>query len=144
AEQVGGAQRCLDMTVAYTKERKQFGRAIASFQAVKHRCADMMMQVETARSAAYYAACVAQSWLKGECGQDELAAAASLAKSYCSEVYFYCAANAIQLHGGVGFTWEFDVHLHLKRARNTEQLLGDPAQHRGRVAAHLGLGFCRT
>ena len=133
AEQVGGAQACLDMSVAYAIEREQFGRAIGSFQAIKHKCADMMVLVESARSAVYYAACAATE--RG----DELAACAALAKAYCSDAYFQCAADAIQIHGGVGFTWEYDVHLHFKRARSSENLLGAPPYHRERVAREIGL-----
>ena len=133
AEQVGGAQRCLDMAVGHAKERIQFGRPIGSFQAIKHTCADMMVAVESARSAAYYAGCVAAE------GGDDLARVASLAKAWCSEAYFRCAADALQVHGGVGFTWEYDVHLHLKRARAGESFLGLPAWHRERVARSLGL-----
>ena len=133
AEQVGGAQRCLDLAVGYAKERVQFGRPIGSFQAIKHKCADMMTAVESSRSAAYYAACVANE------GADELSRVASLAKAWCSEAYFRCAADALQIHGGVGFTWEYDVHLHLKRARSMESFLGSPAWHRERVAAEIGL-----
>ena len=132
-EQVGGAQRCLDMTVAHAMEREQFGRKIASYQSIKHKCADMMIAIESARSAAYYAACAAAD------ASDELSVCASLAKAYCSEAYFQCAAEAIQIHGGVGFTWEYDVHLHFKRARATESFLGDPAWHRERVARAIGL-----
>jgi alkylation response protein AidB-like acyl-CoA dehydrogenase len=131
AEQVGGAQRCLDDSVAYALERVQFGRPIASFQSIKHKCADMMVAVESARSAAYYAACVAAE--DGEA----LPLAASLAKATCSEAFFRCAADSLQIHGGVGFTWEYDVHLFFKRARSMEGYLGDPAWHRERVAAHL-------
>ena len=134
AEQVGGAQKCLDMAVAYAKERVQFGRPIGSFQAIKHKCADMMVEVESARSAAYYAGCVA-----AEDG-DDLPLAASLAKSVCSNSYFRCAADSLQIHGGVGFTWEYDVHLHLKRAKSSETLLGDASHHRERVARQIGLG----
>ena len=133
AEQVGGAQKCLDLSVAYAKERVQFGRPIGSFQAIKHTCADMMVAVESARSASYYAACVAAE------GREDLSAVASLAKATCSEAYFQCAAESIQIHGGVGFTWEYDVHLYFKRARSTEVFLGDPAYHRERVARHIGL-----
>ena len=133
AEQVGGAQRCLDLAVAHAKSRVQFGRPIGSFQAIQHRCADMMLRVESARSAAYYAACVA-----AEDGP-ELARVASLAKAYCSDAYFQCAADSLQIHGGVGFTWEYDVQLHLKRAKWTESFLGDPAWHRERVARLIGL-----
>jgi alkylation response protein AidB-like acyl-CoA dehydrogenase len=133
AEQTGGAQRCLDLAVAYAKERIQFGRPIGSFQAIKHKCADLMVQVETARSAAYFAGCAAAE------GHDDLARTASLAKAWCSEAYFRCAADALQIHGGVGFTWEYDVHLHLKRARSMEAWLGTPAWHRERIAGAIGL-----
>ncbi len=133
AEQVGGAQRCLDLSVAYAKERVQFGRPIGSFQAIQHKCADMMIAVEAARSGVYWAACVAAE------GGPELPIASSLAKCTASEAFFRCAAESIQIHGGVGFTWEYDVHLYFKRARSSESLLGDPAWHRERVARHLGL-----
>jgi alkylation response protein AidB-like acyl-CoA dehydrogenase len=133
AEQVGGAQRCLDLSVAYAKQRVQFGRPIGSFQAIQHQCADMMVAVEAARSGVYWAACVAAE------GSEELSVAASLAKSTASEAFFRCAAQSLQIHGGVGFTWEYDVHLYLKRARAGLSLLGDPAWHRERVARHLGL-----
>jgi alkylation response protein AidB-like acyl-CoA dehydrogenase len=133
AECVGGAQRCLDLSVAYAKERVQFGRAIGSFQAIKHKCADMMVLVETARSAVYYAACVAAE------GRPEFGVAASLAKAYCSEAYYQCAAESIQIFGGVGSTWEYDPHLYFKRARASEALLGSPAWHRERVAKAIGL-----
>ena len=133
AEQVGGAQRCLDLSVEYAKEREQFGRAIGSFQAIKHKCADMMVDVETARSAAYYAACAIAE------DSDEIPTVASLARAWCSDVFFRCAAESIQIHGGVGFTWEYDVHLYFKRARSSEVFLGDPAWHRERVARLIGL-----
>lgn len=133
AEQVGGAQRCLDMAVEYAKERVQFGRTIASFQSIKHKCADMMVAVESARSAIYYAACVA-----AEDG-DDLGRVASLAKAYCSDAYFRCAADNVQIHGGVGFTWEYDCHLYFKRAKASETFLGDPAYHRELVAQRIGL-----
>lgn len=140
AEQVGGAQQALDLTVAYTRERQQFGRPVGSFQALKHRMADMMLQVECARSALYYAACVAQEALDGQ-GDAALAAelplAAALAKSQASEAFFHGAAESIQLHGGVGFTWEYDPHLYFKRARAGEALLGTPAWHRERIAAAI-------
>jgi alkylation response protein AidB-like acyl-CoA dehydrogenase len=140
AEQTGGAQQALDLTLAYIGERRQFKRAIASFQAIKHRCADMMLQVECARSAAYYAACVAQERLDpaGDTAvAQELEVAAATAKIHASETFFHCAAESIQLHGGVGFTWEYDPHLYFKRARAGEHLLGSPALHRERLAAHL-------
>lgn len=142
AEQMGGAQQCLDMAVAYTKERVQFGRQIASFQAIKHKAADMMTRVEVARSGVYYAACVAQEKLDALAGQPaplagELEEAASVAKSYCSDAYFKNAGDALQMHGGVGFTWEYDVHLHFKRAKASEHFLGNGAYHRDRLAALL-------
>ncbi|MCH2187902.1 acyl-CoA/acyl-ACP dehydrogenase [Myxococcota bacterium] len=132
-EQVGGAQRCLDLAVAYSLERVQFGRPIGSFQSIKHKCADMMIAVECARSAAYYAAC--------ECDEEtsEMMLNASLAKASASDTYFQCASESLQIHGGVGFTWEYDVHLHFKRAKATETLLGDPAWHREQVARFIGL-----
>ena len=140
AEQTGGAQQALDLTLAYIAERRQFKRTIASFQAIKHRCADMMLQVECARSAAYYAACVAQECLapQGDAAvAQELEQAAATAKIHASEAFFNCAAESIQLHGGVGFTWEYDPHLYFKRARASEHLLGSPALHRERLAKHL-------
>jgi alkylation response protein AidB-like acyl-CoA dehydrogenase len=133
AEQLGGAQSCLDKTVAYANEREQFGRPIGSFQAIKHKCADMLVAVETSRSAVCYAACIADD------GSDELGVNASLAKAWCSEAYFRCAAESIQIHGGVGFTWEYDPHLHFKRARAGEHWLGDPTAHRERIAKAIGL-----
>ncbi|MFV3328628.1 acyl-CoA dehydrogenase family protein [Pseudomonas sp. NY15372] len=137
AEQVGGAQQALDLSVAYLQERQQFGRPLASFQALKHRAADMMLQVECARSASYYAACVAQEALD-PAGDAQVAAelplAAALAKSQCSQAYFHCAAESIQLHGGVGFTWEYDPHLYFKRARASESYLGAPAWHLQQIA----------
>ena len=137
AEQVGGCQQLLDMTVEYTGERVQFGRTIASFQAVKHKAADMMLKTEVARSAVYYGACVAQEALAAGPLAGELAEAASVAKSYCSDAYFAVAGDSIQLFGGVGFTWEYDVQLYFKRAKSSEHLLGNGALHRERLAALL-------
>jgi alkylation response protein AidB-like acyl-CoA dehydrogenase len=137
AEQVGGCQQLLDMTVAYTSERVQFNRTIASYQAVKHKAADMMLKTEVARSAIYYAACVAQEALEGGPLAGELGEAASVAKSYCSDAYFAIAGDALQLFGGVGFTWEYDVHLYFKRAKSSEHLLGNGAYHRERLARAL-------
>ena len=131
AEQVGGAQRCLDMAVAYAKVRHQFGRAIGSFQAIKHMCADMLLEVESARSAAYRAA-----WAAAD-GAADLPLFASLAKAYCSEAYFHVAASNIQVHGGIGFTWEHDAHLYYRRAKSAEVMLGTPASHREVVAGLL-------
>ena len=132
-EQVGGAQTCLDMSVEYAKVRVQFGRPIGSFQAIKHKCADMLVDVEAAKSAAYYA-----GWAVTE-DDPEVAIVAPLAKSYCSEAYFHCAAENIQIHGGIGFTWEHDAHLYFKRAKTDELLFGTPAQHRAVLADRLGL-----
>ena len=131
AEQVGGAQRCLDMSVEYAKIRMQFGRPIGSFQAIKHMCADLLLEVESARSAAYYAAWAAQD------GSDELPLVSSLAKAFCSEAYFRAAADNIQIHGGIGFTWEHDAHLYYRRAKSTELMLGTPEQHREIAAGYL-------
>ena len=137
AEQVGGAQQALDSTVAYTQERVQFGRSIASFQAIKHKAADMMLQVEAGRSAIYYAACIADEALSGGELGGELSEAASVAKAWCSDAYFFNAGTGIQLHGGVGFTWEYDIQLYFKRAKSSETFLGNGAQHRERIAAAL-------
>jgi alkylation response protein AidB-like acyl-CoA dehydrogenase len=133
AEQVGGAQRCLEMAVDYAKQRVQFDRPIGSFQAIKHKCANMLVQVESARSASYFAACTAAE------NGDDLPLAASLAKAYCSDAYFRCAAENVQIHGGIGFTWEHDAHLYLKRAKSSETLLGDASHHRELVARRIGL-----
>ena len=133
AEQVGGAQRCLDMAVEYAKTRIQFGRPIGSFQAIKHKCADMLLEVESAKSAAYYA-----GWAAAE-DSEELPVVASLAKSYCSEAYFHAAAENIQIHGGIGFTWEHDAHLYFKRAKSSELMLGDPSYHRELLAQRIGI-----
>jgi alkylation response protein AidB-like acyl-CoA dehydrogenase len=132
AEQVGGAQACLDMSVEYAKVRVQFGRPIGSFQAIKHKCADMLLEVESAKSAAYYA-----GWAAAELN-DELPAVASLAKAYCSEAYFHAAAENIQIHGGIGFTWEHPAHLYFKRAKSSELLFGDPTYHRELLAQRIG------
>ncbi len=137
AEQVGGARWCLRRTVEYTAERRQFGRTIGSFQAVKHQCADMSLKMETACSAARYAACVAADALSGGPLADELHSASALAKAYCSDAFFDCAATALQLHGGMGFTWECDVHLYFKRARAAAAMLGPARWHRERLAAIL-------
>ncbi|MFZ1862855.1 MAG: acyl-CoA dehydrogenase family protein [Polyangiales bacterium] len=133
AEQVGAAEKTLDMSVEYAKVRTQFGRPIGSFQAIKHKCADMLTMVESARSAAFYASAVASQ------GQVGLAEAASSAKSYCSDTLFHCAAENIQIHGGIGFTWEHPAHMYFKRAKSSEVLFGDSAFHRERIACLMGL-----
>ncbi len=132
AEQVGGAQRCLDEAVEYAKVREQFGRPIGSFQAIKHMCADMMMLVESARSAAYYAA-----WAADDASDEEFYDAAACAASYCAEAYYACAGQSIQIHGGVGFTWEVDAHLHFKRATSGKSLFGTPQAWRAAIAQEL-------
>jgi alkylation response protein AidB-like acyl-CoA dehydrogenase len=131
AEQVGAAQRVLEMAVAYARTREQFGRPIGSFQAIKHKCADMLLRVEAARSAAYYA-----SWLASQRGA-ELRGVASIAKAEVSDAFVAVAEQNLQIHGGLGFTFEQDPHLYLKRARSSYALLGDPAYHRGLTAAEL-------
>ena len=144
AEQTGGAQQSLDITLAYISGREQFGRTIASFQAIKHRCADLMLAIECARSASYYAACIAAECLNidGDPGiREQLGEAAATAKIFASEGFFQCAAESIQLHGGVGFTWEYDPHLYFKRARASEQMLGTPAFHREQLARQI-FGEC--
>ena len=133
AEMVGGAQRCLEMSVEYAKTRVQFGRPIGSFQAIKHKCADMLVEVETARSAVAHAAWAAAS------DPAELPVAASMAKAYCSEAYVHAAAETIQIHGGIGFTWEHDAHLYFRRAKSSEVLLGAPSYHRELVARRVGI-----
>jgi alkylation response protein AidB-like acyl-CoA dehydrogenase len=133
AEMTGGAQRCLDMAVEYAKNRVQFGRPIGSFQAIKHKCADMLLRVESAKAASYYAA-----WIAAE-DSDELPVAASLAKAYCSDAYFFCATENIQVHGGMGFTWEHDAHLYFRRAKSSELLFGDATYHRELLAQRLGI-----
>jgi alkylation response protein AidB-like acyl-CoA dehydrogenase len=132
-EMVGGAQKVLEMSVEYAKVRVQFGRPIGSFQAIKHKCADMLLEVESGKSAAYYA-----SWAAAE-DNDELPVVASLAKAYCSDAYFHAAAENIQIHGGIGFTWEHDAHLYFKRAKSSEILLGDATYHRELLAQRIGI-----
>ena len=132
-EMVGGAQKVLEMAVDYAKVRVQFGRPIGSFQAIKHKCADMLLEVESAKSAAYYAL-----WAAAELNE-ELPVVASLAKAYCSEAYFHAAAENIQIHGGIGFTWEHPAHLYFKRAKSSELLFGDPTYHREQLAQRIGI-----
>ncbi|GGU41338.1 acyl-CoA dehydrogenase family protein [Nocardioides albus] len=126
ALQAGAAARALEITVAYLKERHQFGRPLGSFQALKHRCADLLVQTETARTMSWAAA-----W---SVGQPDQGVRASLAKSWCSDAFSQVAAEMIQLHGGVAITWEHDAHLYFKRAHATAQLFGRAAEHR-RAAA---------
>jgi alkylation response protein AidB-like acyl-CoA dehydrogenase len=128
AEMVGGMQRTLDKTVEYAKVRKQFGKPIGSFQAVQHQCADMYLETESARSAAYYAA-----WALEENAPDA-AVAVSNAKMYASDAGRTVGSRGIQIHGGMGFTWESDLHLYYRRAKASETALGDATFHRERIA----------
>ena len=139
SEQVGGAQWCLDAASEYARTRLQFGRPIGSYQGIKHKCAEMLVDVEVAKTAAYHAAQVAADCLAGEADWDELFEAAHMAKSFCSEAYFHAAAENIQVHGGMGFTWEHPAHLYFKRAKASELLFGDGAHHREALANRLGL-----
>ena len=131
AEMVGGMQWILDTTVEYAKTRQQFGRAIGSFQAVQHHCADMLLLTESARSATYYAA-----WTLTH---DEAAAplATSMAKAYCSDAYREVGNKGVQVHGGIGFTWEHDLQLYYKRAKASETFFGDATFHRERIARRI-------
>ncbi|MET7335419.1 acyl-CoA dehydrogenase family protein [Nonomuraea sp. NPDC005650] len=132
AEQVGGAQACLDMTVEYAKVRVQFGRQIGSFQAIKHKCADMLLQLEAARSALYHAVAIAAA--RDGTDSADLSSAAAVCGAWCGQAFTHLAKEMIQIHGGVGYTWEHDAHLYLKRAKSSELLLGSPVMHRARLA----------
>ena len=128
-EQAGGAQECLSMTLQYLRERIQFGRPIGSFQALRHRCADLFTLTERARATARHAVTVADG--------DDAVFAAGVAKSFCSDSYVSVADAAVQLHGGIGFTWEYPLHLHLKRAKSSALMFGDPVMHRNAIASLL-------
>lgn len=132
AESVGGAQRAMEIATEYAKVRIQFDQPIGAFQAVKHRCAQMYVEVESSRSILYWAA-----WAQDHGDPTEAALAASVAKAYCSEVYRNATSSAIQILGGTGFSWEHDIHLYLKRAKANEVALGDPVYHREQVAQLL-------
>jgi alkylation response protein AidB-like acyl-CoA dehydrogenase len=133
AELVGVGQRVMEMAVEYAKDRKQFDRPIGSYQAVSHLCAQMLLEVESSRSAVYYAGWAA------DYEPESAALAASVAKAYASDAGWNVAASALQVHGGIGFTWEHDLHFFLKRARTDGHLLGSARQHRERVAELAGL-----
>jgi alkylation response protein AidB-like acyl-CoA dehydrogenase len=133
AEMCGGAQKVLDMTVEYAKIRQAFGRPIGSYQGVKHRAADMLVDVENSKSITYYAA-----WALDE-GSPEAPLAVSMAKAYVSDAFRRVSAAGIQLHGGIGFTWEHDLHLYFKRAKGSEFTFGDATHHRERVAQLVNL-----
>lgn len=132
-EQVGGAQACLDAAVRHAKTRVQFDRPIGSFQAIKHKCADLLIELESARSAAYYAASVAAN------GPADLPVAAALAATSASVAFTHAAKENIQIHGGIGYTWEHDAHLYLRRAKTSEHLFGGPALFRSRLADLVGI-----
>jgi alkylation response protein AidB-like acyl-CoA dehydrogenase len=133
AEELGLAQRCLDMTVAYLKERHQFARPIGSFQALKHRLADLWTMITQARAASRYAAaCLAD-------GDPDAPVAVALAKSACGDAAIAAAQECVQMHGGIGFTWEHPAHLYLKRAKASSVLFGTPGAHRAALAALVNL-----
>jgi len=132
SEMVGGAARLREDALAFAMMRMQFGRPIASFQSMKHKQADMLLEVELAKSAAYFAAAALDD------GDADVVATASLAKACASETYLQTAIHAIQIHGGIGFTWDNDTHLWFKRARSSEAFLGDPAWHRERMLRAWG------
>ncbi len=132
-ESVGSAEKCLEMSVDYAKQRQQFGRSIGSFQAVKHKCAEVLLEVESAKSAALYAC-----WSASE-NNDDLETVALLAKAFCTDAFFRAASENIQIHGGIGFTWEHDAHLFFKRAKTSQQLFGDPSSLRLKLADKIGI-----
>ena len=134
-EMIGGAQYLMDSTVEYSKVRMQFGRVIGSFQAIKHRCADMLLLLELAKSAAYRAAAALDE------GDESVPVLANMAKSAASDAYIQIAADSIQIHGGIGFTWDQDTHLWFKRAKSSEVFLGDPAYHRELMMQRWGEGI---
>ncbi len=131
AEMLGAARRCLDMSVDYVKVREQFGQPIGSFQAIRHRCSEMLLAAENSHSAVYYAA-----WAL-DAGAEDAAMAASVCKSYVSEAARDVCGDAIQVHGGIGFTWEYDLHLYFKRAKALEPMFGDAEYHRELIVRHV-------
>jgi alkylation response protein AidB-like acyl-CoA dehydrogenase len=133
AEQLGGAARCLDLSVEYAKVREQFGRPIGSFQAIKHKCATLFLEVEGGRSA------VSQATAALAGGEPDASLAAALAYVHCSAAFTRAAKECIQIHGGIGYTWEHDAHLYLRRAKSSELFLGPPARQRARLAALAGI-----
>jgi alkylation response protein AidB-like acyl-CoA dehydrogenase len=133
AEMCGGAQKILEMTTEYAKIRVAFGKPIGAYQGVKHKAADMLVDVENAKSITYYAAWAVDAEVA------EAPLAASMAKAYVSDAYRKVAGAGIQLHGGIGFTWEHDLHLYFKRAKGSEFAFGDATYHRERVAQLINL-----
>lgn len=134
AEQLGGAQRCLDMSVEHAKNRIQFGRPIGSFQAIKHKCANVLLELDAARSAVRTAA-----WSIDHAPED-VPVLAAMVKAHCSEMYEFAARECIQIHGGIGFTWEFAAQLYFKRAHSSALMFGTPRHHREALVGRLGLG----
>ncbi|MEU6577305.1 acyl-CoA dehydrogenase family protein [Streptomyces sp. NPDC046805] len=139
AEQIGGAERCLEMSASYASQRYQYGRAIGSFQAVKHLCANMLIELELARSV-YWNALALAAGLHGDVARDELTDAAAAAKLACSQAFTQITSDTIRVHGGIGFTWEHDAHLYFRRARATARLFGTADAYADQLAAHAGLG----
>ena len=133
AEQLGGAARCLELSVEYAKVREQFGRPIGSFQAIKHKCANLLLEVESGRSA------VSQATAAVAGREPDASFAAALAYVHCSAAFTHAAKECIQIHGGIGYTWEHDAHLYLRRAKSSELFLGPPARQRARLAALAGI-----
>jgi alkylation response protein AidB-like acyl-CoA dehydrogenase len=133
ADALGGTGKVLEMSVEYAKIREQFGRPIGSFQAIKHKCASMLVDLESSRSAVYYALWAVSA------GEPDERTVAPLAKAYCVDVYLHAAGENIQIHGGIGFTWEHPAHLYLKRAKSSQVLLGDSDFHRQQLADRIGI-----
>jgi alkylation response protein AidB-like acyl-CoA dehydrogenase len=131
AEMLGAARRCLDMSVGYAKVREQFGQPIGSFQAIRHKCSEMLLEVENSHSAVYYAA-----WAL-DAGAEDQALAASVAKAYVGDAARKVCGESIQVHGGIGFTWEYDLHLYFKRAKALEPMYGDVEHHRELIIRHV-------
>jgi alkylation response protein AidB-like acyl-CoA dehydrogenase len=131
AEMLGAARRCLDMSVEYAKVREQFGQPIGSYQAIRHRCAEMLVEAENAHAAVYYAAWALTA------GAEDAAIASSICKSYVNEAARKVCGDSIQVHGGIGFTWEYDLHLYMKRAKGLEPLYGDTEYHRELITRHV-------
>ncbi len=132
AEMLGGAEACLDLAVQYAGRRTQFDRPIGSFQAVKHACADMMIEIDATRATVMFAAMSAANG-------DELQTVAPLAKAQTAETFVLCAGSALQIHGAIAFTWEHDLHLYYRRAKTTEALFGSSARNRALLAERAGL-----
>jgi alkylation response protein AidB-like acyl-CoA dehydrogenase len=129
AEMLGAARRCLDMAVGYVKVREQFGQPIGSFQAIRHKCSEMLLETENSHSAVYYAA-----WAL-DAGAEDAETAASIAKAYVGDASRKVCGEAIQVHGGIGFTWEYDLHMYFKRAKGLEAQYGDAEYHRELILA---------